>query len=175
MGKGLPYSHTRGDFAGGSGQSEVIRMAALPITIDGATGVGWGTVPIGDFPAGDIVFLGAVCYMQVVGAGAQAGLVDTWVGDYGVGTTPADDGTITAGDVDLIPSTALAAATAEVSPRTRGTQADGALAGTVFDNGSGALEINANVLVDDASISADGILATLVGELYISYRVLRRA
>ena len=172
MGKGLPRSHTRGEFGGGAAKSGVIKFNDVAITIDGMTGVGFGTAVIGDFPAGNILFLGCVGYMTVVGTGGQAGLSDTWAGDYSVGTTATTDATLTGTDADIVPITELTAATAEVSPRTRGTQADGALCGVVLDNTDGSLELNANVLVDDADISADGITATLRGELYIMYAVL---
>jgi hypothetical protein len=170
MGRGNPRAHRRANAQQGV-QKKRIRISAVPIVIDGATGVGFGSAQIGDFPQGNIHFLSAVAYLSVVGAGGQAGLVDTWVGDFGIGTTPADDGTITAADVDIIPSTALAAATAEVSPRTRGASIT-ATPIAILDNTDGSLEINANVLVDDASISADTMLATLEGELEIAYIVL---
>ncbi len=170
MGKGNPRAHKRANVNQGV-QKKRIKISAVPIVIDGATGVGWGTVPIGDFPEGNIHFISAVAYLSVVGAGGQAGLSDTWAGDFGIGTTPASDGTITGADVDIIPSTALAAATAEVSPRTRGASLAAAPI-AILDNTTGSLEINASVLVDDADISADTMLATLEGELDIAYMVL---
>lgn len=141
------------------------------LTVDGATGVGFGTLVLGGLPEGNVMLLGAVGYFEFAGP-TDAGLVDTWAGDYGVGTTPADDGTITAGDVDIVPSTALAAATAELSPRTRGLDATGALAGVVFDNTGGTLELNLNLLIDDADISADGIDMAVEGELQIVFVML---
>lgn len=170
MGKGFPRSHSRTNVQQGV-QKKTIKIRDLSITIDGASGIGFGSVVIGDFPEGNIHFMSAICYLSVAGIGGQGGLVDTWVGDYGVGTTPASDGTLTAGDVDIIPSTALAAATAEVSPRTRGASLTAAPI-AILDNTDGSLEINANVLVDDADISADTMLALLQGELEITYMVL---
>jgi len=166
--KGLPRSLSRGR---GAGASNVVKKVTIPFTksieIDGATGVGWGTVIIGDFPEGNISFMDATCYLTVTGP-TSANLSDTWAGDYGIGTTPASDGTITAGDVDIIVSTALAAATAEVSPRTRAVGGAGAL----FDNTDGSLELNLNVLVDDADISADDLICTAEGVLSLAYVVL---
>jgi hypothetical protein len=91
--------------------------------------------------------------------------VDTWVGDFGVGSTPASDGTLSAADVDMIDSTELAAATAEVSPRTRGT----GNTQVILDNTDGSLEVNVSLLVDDASVSADAIPITVSGEIEILY------
>jgi hypothetical protein len=143
----------------------------LPVTVDGLTGVGFGSAVLGDFPEGNILLLGAVSYMSLAGSGADANLVDTWSGDYGIGTTPAADATITAGDVDLVQSTAMGPAVAEVSPRTRGTSL-AADTGEIHDNTDGSLEINLNVLVDDASIDADGVAMLANGELQIAYIVL---
>lgn len=171
MGHGLPYSTARGNTAPTrTMQRQVFTVRDVTLTVDGATGVGVGTVVIGDLPEGNIQFGGATAYMQFTGP-TSAGLVDTWQGDYGIGTTPAGDATITGADVDIIPSTAIAAATAEASPRTRGAST-AALSGAVFDNTDGSLELNLNLLIDDANISADGIAMTVNGELAISYMVL---
>lgn len=174
MVKGLQRSLSRAPVgrvqAGSSGpgtSKHIITMSSLAITIDGATGVGWGTAVAGDFPEGNIMFQGAVAYVTVTGP-TSASLVDTWEGDFGVGTTPADDATITGTDVNLIGSTALAAATAEVSPRTRGTGNTQA----IFDNTDGSLEVNISVLIDDADISADGIVCTIDGEIELIYSVV---
>ena len=170
MSKGLPRSHGRGVPLQRKIMKQTIPFADVAITIDGATGVGWGTVALEGLPEGNILFLGAVAYAAISGP-TSGDLVDTWSGDYGIGTTPADDGTITAGDIDLIGSTALAAATAEVSPRTRGISVNGDT-GEVHDNTDGSLEINLNVLVDDADISADGIVCTAEGIVELSYVML---
>ena len=169
MGKGLPRSHNRGQFvANASHIGDAIGIESVPIVIDGATGVGFGSAPVGGFPVGQILMQGARANISVVGAGSQAGLVDTWSGDYSVGSTPADDGTLTAGDIDIIGSTAIGPAVAEVAPAVEATN----ITTVLLDNSAGDLEVNVNVLVDDANISADGVLADLVGDITISYQVL---
>lgn len=165
--KGLPRSRSRGPAAANPIIKRVIPVRNVTITVDGASGVGYGSAVIGDLPEGNILFLGAVAYMQFQGPGS-AGLTDTYDGDYGIGTTPPSDATITGADVDIIASTALGAATAEISPRVRGTNATQA----VFDNTDGSLEINLSLLIDDANISADDLAFTANGELFISYIVL---
>ena len=173
MGKGLPRSHA----ASLLGQVNVITLpfnsagGVGVFEVDGATGVGFGTLVAGGFPQGNILFLGAACSLSFAGSGADAGLGDTWAGDFGVGTTPASDGTITAGDVDILPSTALAAATAEVSPITAARSIDAANA-HIFDNTAGALEINLNLLIDDLDISADNVPITVTGFISLAYCVL---
>lgn len=173
MGKGLPRSHA----ASLQGQVNVITLpfnsagGVGVFEVDGAAGVGFGTLVAGGFPEGNILFLGAACSLSFAGSGADAGLVDTWAGDFGVGTTPASDGTITGGDVDILPTTALAAATAEVSPITqaRSTQSENA---AIFDNTAGDLEINLNLLIDDVNISVDNVPITVTGFISLAYCVL---
>lgn len=166
MTKGLPRSIKNNDAVV---QARTVKIDSVSVTVDGASGVGFGSAVIGDFPEGNIVFYGAVSYLTLTGP-TSGSLSDTWNGDYGIGTTPAGDATITAGDVDIIQSTAMGPATAEASPRTRGTHL-AADVGEVHDNTDGSLELNLNVLVDDADISADGIVMTAVGELHLAYAV----
>lgn len=165
MGHGLPRS-----LGGASARHAIVKQTVsinTTVTVDGATGVGWGTAVVGDLPEGNIALIAAVGYVTLTGP-TSANLSDTWNGDYGIGTTPADDGTITAADVNIIQSTAVGPAVAEASPRTRGTSS----AATIIDNTDGSAELNLNVLVDDADISADGIDVTAVGHLFLSYVVL---
>lgn len=171
MVKGLIRSLSRGPALRQEMLKQTFVAKDLALTVDGLSGNGFGTVVLGDFPEGNILFHGAVGYMQFAGPGGNADLDDDWVGDYGIGTTPADDGTIAGADVDLLPSTALAAATAEVSPRTRAASSE-AINGVILDNTDGSLEINLNVLVDDANIGADGIAFTATGEFQILYTML---
>lgn len=168
MSKGLPRSLGRG------GNKQPVRRIDLkfknvPISVAGTSGIGWGTAVIGDLPEGNILLLGAVSYAQFTGP-TSASLVDTFAGNYGIGSTPADDATITNGDVDIIQSTALSAATAEVSPLTRGTSA-GSAAGVILDNTDGSLELNLNLLIADADISGT-VAMTATGILHLSYIVL---
>lgn len=169
--KGLQRSLSRGPALRQNVTKQTFAVRDLALTVDGASGVGFGSVVIGDFPEGNIMLLGAVAYMAFTGP-TSGDLGDTWNGDFGIGTTPAGDATITGTDVDIVPSTAVGPAVAEASPRTRGTQSDGAKCGQVFDNTDGSLELNLSLLVDDADISADGIAMTVVGELHIVYVTL---
>lgn len=167
MAKGLPRSRSRGAPIKQPiiKQTFVVRNGLL--TVAGASGVGFGSLVIGDFPEANILFLGAVGYMQFTGP-TSGSLVDTWQGDFSIGTTPASDGTLSAGDIDLLNTTALAAATAEASPRTRAISVNGDT-GEIHDNTDNSLEMNLNLLVDNGDISADGIVFTVNGEFVISY------
>lgn len=167
MTKGLPRSLAHSSQQRSKIEKKTIALRNVAITVAGLTGVGFGSAVIGDFPEGNILILGAVANLQFLGP-TSANLVDTWTGNFGVGSTPASDGTITVGDVDMVASTALAAATAELSPLTRGTGATPA----ILDNTDGSLEINLNLLVADASIDANGVVITANGEVYLSYVIL---
>jgi len=167
MTKGLQRSLSRAPIASRPAAllSHTIVLTNAALTLDGASGVGFGSLVAGQLPEGNIILQGGVAYLQFAGSGSDAGLVDTWAGDYGVGSTPASDGTISAGDVDMVGTTALAAAAAEVSPRTRGT----GNTQVILDNTDGSLEVNVSLLVDDADVSADGIPITVSGEIEILY------
>lgn len=170
MAKGYP----RGLARGRPNTQEIIRQVVpvrdMQVTVAGLTGVGFGTAVIGDVPEGNLLFLGAVSYLQFTGPGS-ANLQDNFDGDYAIGTAPTADATLAGAEVDIIASTALGAATAEVSPRARGTHAV-AITGTVLDNTDNSLELNLNLLIDDASIDANGIVMRANGEVILTYIVL---
>jgi hypothetical protein len=152
-------------------EAVVMDAVAIPVT-SVSTAVGFGTAVIGDFPEGNILFLGAVAYISFAGPGASANLVDTWNGDFSIGTAPTADVTLSGSEVDIIPSTATTVAVAEVSPSTRATHS-AAVTGTVYDNTDGSLELNLNFLIDAADIS-DGVTVamTATGVLHLAYIVL---
>jgi len=167
MGKGLPYTMSRQPAAPAPIKKQLIQLNATAMAIaNGAPG--FGTVVIGDFPDGNILFLGAVSYLQITSADAD--LTATFDGDYSIGTTPTADNAIAGTDADIIPSTALGAATAKLSPWVRGASTD-ALGGGIFDNTDGSLELNLNLLIDDAAISA-AVDLTVSGWVQIAYIVL---
>jgi hypothetical protein len=169
MGKGLPRSMSRGAAA----RQEVIKQefvirGTVAVTAAGAA-VGFGTAVIGDLPEGNILLLGAVAYVQLAASGVDPNIDATWDGDFSIGTAPTADVTLSGGEIDIIGSTALGAATAEVSPRVRaanGTQA-------IFDNTDNSLELNLNVLVDAVNI-VDGATVNLTasGVLQLVYVVM---
>lgn len=171
--KGLPRSTGRG--ASNAQRQDVIKQVIkfknVAILVDGATGVGFGSAVIGDLPQGNILLLGAVAYVQVDSAGGQAGLGDTWSGDYSIGTAPTADATLSGAEIDIVGSTAIGPAVAEDAPRTRGVSVTATNA-AVLDNTDGSLELNLNLLIDDADISADDVALTLTGELYLVYVAL---
>ena len=170
MGKGLKRSLAHANMQSAPIVKQVIPVRAKTVTVAGATGVGFGTVVLGGLPEANILFLGAVSYLQFTTADAD--VTATFDGDMGVGTVPTADADLgDAGDDNFIPSTALGAATAKVSPVVRGVSTDSE-SGIIIDNTAGSLEVNLNLLIDDASISADDVDFTVEGAVTLSYVVL---
>lgn len=142
-----------------------IPVRALALSIAGTTGVGFGSVVIGDLPPGNILFLGAVAYMQFTTADGD--VQAAFDGDYSIGSAPTADATLAGAEVDIVPSTAMGAATAGVSPVVRGANATQVM----LDNTDGSLELNLNVLIDDINISGTGDFL-VSGVLHIAFTVL---
>jgi hypothetical protein len=124
-------------------------------------------------PQGNILFLGAVSYLKLTGPGS-ANLADDFEGDYGIGTAPNADADLSdPTDDNIIPSTAISAATNEVTEVIRGTSTESAEQGAIFDNTDGSLELNLNVLLDANEVTnAETVDVRATGMLYIAYVVL---
>jgi len=168
MGKGLKRS--LGGIAAQPQQQTVIKQRValrnVSITVNGATGVGFGTAVIGDLPEGNILILGAVANLIFTGPGT--GHTATFNGDFAIGSAPTADATLNGAEVDIVPSTALGPAVANVTPLTRGAGATVAM----LDNTDNSLELNLQMLVDDADISANGVIFTVTGDLVLLYSVM---
>lgn len=168
MGKGLRRS--LGGIASQPQKQTVIKQQVslrnVAVTVAGLTGVGFGTAVIGDLPEGNVLFLGAVANLTVVGSGT--GHVATFNGDFAIGTAPTADATLAGAEVNVIPSTAVGPAVANVAPVARGANATAA----VIDNTDGSAELNLQLLIDDADISANGVVFTVSGELMLVYTML---
>ena len=174
MGKGLPRSHADAPAQVAGVQKLNISLDKLSVLVS-ATGanIGFGTVVIRGLPEGNVQMLGAVLSnFQLAGSGSDANLSDTWDGDFSIGTTPADDATISGDDEDILVETALGAATAEVSPNAVRTV--GITPPMVpLNNTAADLELNLNVLIDAADIVDDeSVLLTVRGLLSIAYVTL---
>jgi len=160
--KGLPRSLAHANI----GVSKNIPVRNLAIRTTGASGVGFGTAVIRDLPEGNLLLLGAVAYLQFTKL--DAGTIATFDGDYALGSAPTADATLNGAEVDIVPSTALGAATAGVSPFARGANATQ----VILDNTDGSLELNLNLLIDDASVSADDQDFTVNGVVTLALIVL---
>lgn len=163
MAHGLPYSNSRGNAA----SVPDVRRVSYPVrnltisTTAGVAAVGFGTAVLGDFPEGNILFLGAISYLQFLTADAD--IIATWSGNYSVGTVATVDNDVAdTGEADVIASAAIGAATAKLSPVTRGEKSTVAM----FDNTDGSLELNLNLLIADASFT-DGQSADFTANGYV--------
>ena len=170
MGKGLRYSRERADAGVSPSNKQYIRLAGTALVVtDVSDQAGWGTVVIGDFPEGNILFLGAVADLQFTKG--DANIIDAFDGDFALGSAPSTgNGALTATLGNLIPSTAMVQGSSGVSAANRGVNGQ-TLSGVVLDNTDGSLEMNLNVLVDDAAITDDSSFA-VDGAIYIAFVVL---
>lgn len=166
MGKGLPRSLGRGINPVGQIKRKTISIDET-MSFTGSTGAAvFATAVISDFEEGNISLIGAVLNATLTGP-TSADLVDTYEGDISVGTTPADDNTLTGADVDIVASTAIPAAVAEVAT----VRATGAA--SIVDNTDGSLEMNLNVLLDaDEVTDAASVNIAVTGTLSIHYAIL---
>jgi hypothetical protein len=167
MAKGLKRSLGRGNPLDSPVRKLRLTFKDVAVSVAGTTGVGFGAAVIGELPKGNILILGAVGYVQLSKNG-DADLQDAFDGDYAIGTVATADVDVSdTGEANIVASTALGAATAGLSPIVRGvgeTQ-------SIVDNTDNSLEINLNVLIDDANISGTAsMLAT--GRLDLAYIVL---
>lgn len=166
MGKGLPRSLGRGAPFKQDVVKQLVKFTKSLSIANGSSADGFGTVVIGDLPAGKIALL-ATRVRNTVFSTADADATATWNGHIAIGSAPATDVTVTGTKGDLVASTVIGAATAKVSP----VQDIAAYKGTILDNTDGSLEINLNVLVDDAS-QAGVIDMNVTGILELVYTVL---
>lgn len=169
MGKGLPRSMSRGSVARQEVIKQTLAMNQVVAVAAAGAGVGFGTVVVGDFPEGNILLLGVAAYLSLAGSGVDANLTAAWTGNYSIGTTATVDATLDTTDANIIASTVLGAATAEVSPRVRAVNNTSLM----LDNTDGSLELNLNVLIDAASITdATSVNLTASGVLQLVYVVM---
>ena len=124
-----------------------------PITISGATGVGFGGTKVYDFPPGRILILGVTASVAFPIVSTKGDLADTADGDWAMGTTSEEDGTMDrATDINLIPKTATAA-------NALSTATNAALAASAhIDGTSTAVDAYINCTVDDAETDEVSVL-----------------
>lgn len=167
--KGLPRSNARGLKTAQTARKLTINVKALQVAItDPGAAVGYGSAVAGRLPEGNILILGAVA--NLVLSSASAGIITTFLANFSVGQAATADATLTLTDADIIPSTATSAATAKVSPLTRGASANPVVP-VMIDNTDSSKNVNMNVTVPDASLSANSTMQ-VDGQIYIAYVIL---
>lgn len=165
--KGLIRSLNRGPIA----QQHVVKQQFLidgvDVTVtDGAPG--FASVVLSALPKGNILYLGSVVNLTMTSL--DANIIDAFEGDFALGMAPTVAGALTGNEANLTLSTAIPAGVAGVAGPMRAVGAN-TQNGTIFDNTDGTLEVNLNIAIDDASISADGDLQ-IDGDFHLAYTVL---
>ena len=167
MGKGLPRSLAHATPLRTAVMKKNFVLNAKALSIAGASGVGYGTVVLGDLPEGFVGVLGAFARLRFTSTDAD--IQATFDGDFSVGTTPTADATLSTTDANIIPSTSFGgAATSGVSPVVSGSSAAPA---APLDNSDGSLELNLNVIIDDANISGTADM-TVTGVVTVLFAML---
>lgn len=156
----------------------------LAITDPGAA-IAFATKPIAKVPKGNWLLQAAVSNVIIQDVGGT-GLIAAFTGQYSFGTAATVDNTLTGADRDIVGlSTAGVTylAAGGITPKTRGTielAGDAALTSAgvlltnnqrLYDNVNGALNINFNMTVADASISANASVRVR-GQLELVHAVL---
>lgn len=167
--KGLPRSLSRGNASTAAAKTARLSVNE-PLSFTGTTAtIEFATVALAGLPEGNILLLGAVANLTFTGP-TSANLTNDFEGDYSVGTVPTADTDLSdTGEANIIASTPIPAATAEVSANVRATNATQA----IIDNTDGSGEINLNVLIDaDEVTNATTVIITVTGTIDIAYIVL---
>lgn len=131
---------------------KTIPLTNLSFLVDGASGVGFGSVVVDGLPKGNLSILSV--FTNVNFTTSSSGVTSTFDGDFSIGTAPATSASLSGTVSNLIASTALGAATAKVSPTKRVVNATP----LIVDNTDSSLEVNLSLLIDDANISADDVV-----------------
>jgi len=130
----------------------VFTLTNTPIALADDAGVGqYGGVKLYDMPAGNHLFLGAVIDANLTLT--ETAWKDTAEGDVGLGTSLVTDGNALATtEQNIIPTTAIAAMTAQAGPINAGSTAPATIAAA----GGADTDIFLNVRIDDDAAHAAG-------------------
>ncbi len=123
-----------------------LTLNSTPITLTDDAGQGqYGAVKVYDFPAGNILVLGAVVDASLILVGAQ--WADTAQGDVGLGTTAVDNGdALATTEQNVIATTPIAAMVAQAGPIDCQSAAAGIPLAKAGDTDS---DLYLNVRIDD--------------------------
>ncbi len=159
----------------GSGLIKTVVFDKTIVVPDPGAAIAFASAVLAGLPQANLWIGAALAYFTVQDVGG-AGLIAAFTGNFAVGTAPTADATLNNLETNIIPSTAFTAA-AGVTPSTRaapassGTTNELTLNGFFHDNTDGSLELNGNIIIADASISAQatvrvkGVLHLVMAEL----------
>ena len=137
--------------------------APMGIVVEGGSGNGIGSTTVIGIPPGKILYFGAGAQVQISGRGTSL-LADDWSGQFGFGTSPISGTTLDGDEINVIDSTAIGPAVAEVSPTTLGLLIQSSLI-------QGPATVHFNLLIINQDISGD-VTVDLSGVFSMAYSVL---
>lgn len=126
----------------------LLRLAKHPVTVGNSSGVSFGGALIYTFPEGRIHVLGCTRKPVTVDLSDEGNVTPVDAadgGDFALGTTAPDDGTMTGTDVDINPSTSI-------DPLSGGAAGAVLAAAAIFDGTTTPIPVYANLLIDDADV-----------------------
>lgn len=136
----------------------VLTLASTPVTVANVTGASFGGAKLYDFPAGRVLVLGVTASLGFVWTDED--IAQDGSGDFSLGTTITADATLDGTDVNLLPLTAM------TDPFVLGVgaaTANALAASAHFDGTATAIDLNLNIIIDDADVSdgaSDVVLAS---------------
>jgi len=138
------------EYGSDAARKTVITFVDMPVTLTDDAGVGqWAAKEIYDFPAGNIKFDGAVIDADIT-------LTESWwvnniAGDVGLGTAANADGTVLDATLqNVIPTTPIAALTAQVGPIDAASTATEIIVIAAAGTTDAVLNLNARIDDDNA-------------------------
>lgn len=153
-----------------------LTCTATPITTADSAGNGqYGGVKVYDFPAGLLLFLGAVIDGSITLIDDSGTWTATWDGDVGLGTAVhGDAGGMDGTAQDLLQGTAVTQAVAKVANCDAVTIATALTeSGARWHDGTATpKDMYLNLEVDDAAAHADGDGGTFTGTIEFAYLIL---
>lgn len=138
-----------------------ITVSATVACVDATTSGSQGTLLLGTFPEGNILFLGAVVNLTIARVGTAIAAGAAVIGSIGT-VVPAVDTTLTSTEANMVASTACTLTTGA------GAFAAVGASPAVLDGTGGAKTINLNFVVPDADSSGNDSL-TVTGTVDLSY------
>lgn len=140
---------TAAEFGVGVLHKTTLTLANAVVNVANTTGASFGGTLLYTFPEGRILVMGVTANLAVVWTDASSPVIaQDGSGDFSLGTTITADATLDGTDVDLLPSTAM------TDPFVAGVGAAvGALAASAqFDGTTTPVELNVNMIIDDADV-----------------------
>jgi hypothetical protein len=160
------------EYGGGIVNKTVLTCTATPITVADDAGVAqYGGVKVYDFPEGMLCIHGAVIDGSLTG---YASLIDTFDGDVALGTVTATTGaTLTSTEANILQSTALTQAVAEVANSDAQSIATALTESGArwLDGTATAVDMYLNFVIDDNAAHGAGT-ATFTGTISFLWSVL---